>query len=357
MRKDERRLRIGVVGAGPIAQFAHLEAARRARNTELYAICDVAHDLIERMAAVHQPRTTFLAYEQMLQDPLVEAVIVATTDAFHVPLALQALAAGKHVFVEKPLGLAIEDCESLMRAVKNTSLVFQVGFNRRFDPGLTYAREFIRAELGKMALFHGWYCDSTARYTMTDNLQAIPLHSALKRTPSENPKADKRKYFLLTHGSHLFDTARFLAGPIVAVEARWKEEAGAHHWSVSLEFESGCLGTLAIAVPARADFQDGVHIFGEGGSVQGRLHLPWYRKAGDVECFSAKEGLFRRPLGADADTYKLQLESFASRILEGAEQTGATIADGVENLRALVATARSVDTGAWKKLRDMVGSV
>ena len=47
----------------------------------------------------------------MLADPQVEAVIIATADAFHVPLSLQALAAGKHVFVEKPLGTSVEECE------------------------------------------------------------------------------------------------------------------------------------------------------------------------------------------------------------------------------------------------------
>ena len=49
--KDERCLRIGVLGCGPIAQFAHFDACRKARNAELYAICDLADDLRERMAA------------------------------------------------------------------------------------------------------------------------------------------------------------------------------------------------------------------------------------------------------------------------------------------------------------------
>jgi predicted dehydrogenase len=192
---------------------------------------------------------------------------------------------------------------------------------------------------------------------MTDNLQAIPVQSARKRKPAQDPKADKRKYFLLTHGSHLFDTAHFLAGSITALEARWREEAGAHHWSISIEFASGCLGTLAMAIPARADFQSGINIFGVGGSVQGKLHLPWYRKAGDLECFSAKDGVFRRVLGADGDSYKLQLESFASSILDGTPQVGADVDDGVENMRALAAVARSVESGGWKRLNEMQGVV
>ena len=52
----ERRLRIGVLGAGRIAQAAHLEACRKARNAELYALCDAAEDLLEPVAAAHRPR-------------------------------------------------------------------------------------------------------------------------------------------------------------------------------------------------------------------------------------------------------------------------------------------------------------
>src|SRR3954447_10070995 len=105
MNKEERLLRIGVLGCGPIAQFAHFDACRKARNAELYAICDSAEDLVQRMAAVHQPCVTYATYDAMLADPQVEAVIVAVADQFHVPLTLKALAAGKHVLVEKPLGI------------------------------------------------------------------------------------------------------------------------------------------------------------------------------------------------------------------------------------------------------------
>src|SRR6266566_1228194 len=105
MNKESRLLRIGVLGCGPIAQIAHFEACRKARNAELYAICDLAEDLLKKMAAIHGPRVTYSDYAQMLADPQLEAIIIAVADQFHVPLALQALAAGKHVLVEKPLGI------------------------------------------------------------------------------------------------------------------------------------------------------------------------------------------------------------------------------------------------------------
>ena len=67
--KDENRLRVGVLGCGPIAQAAHFESAIKAQNAELYAICDVAPDLLERMAATYAPQKTFADYDAMLADP------------------------------------------------------------------------------------------------------------------------------------------------------------------------------------------------------------------------------------------------------------------------------------------------
>ena len=201
MKKESRLLRIGILGCGPIAQAAHLEACRKARNTELYAICDRAEDLVARMAAIHQPQKTYLDYQQMLDDPRVEAVIVATADAFHIEAAQQALAAGKHVLVEKPLGMTIEECEQLRDRVQQSKLILQVGTMKRFDPGIVFAHRFIHEEMGQMLALKAWYCDSTYRYTQTDNLQPLMVTSEQAKRPASDPKADRRRYYLLTHGS------------------------------------------------------------------------------------------------------------------------------------------------------------
>src|SRR5262245_56099067 len=130
MKKESRLLRVGVLGCGPIAQIAHFDACRKARNAELYAICDVADDLLGKMAAIHEPRVTYRDYDQMLADPHVEAVIIATADAYHVQLCRKAIGAGKHVLVEKPLGITIEECEELRAEVAKTGRIVQIGNNR-----------------------------------------------------------------------------------------------------------------------------------------------------------------------------------------------------------------------------------
>jgi predicted dehydrogenase len=355
--KQAELLSLGILGAGPISQAAHFEACKKARNAELYALCDVAPDLLKRAAAVHQPRVVFSDYATMLADEKVQAVLIAVADQFHVPLAVQALAAGKHVLVEKPMGVSVEECEALCAKVRETNLVLQVGHNRRFDPGVAFAREFVREELGQMLSYKGWYYDSTYRYTMTGNLQPIPHLSRMARRPEGNPKADPKSYFMLTHGSHMFDLARFMAGEVVSVEARLEERFDAFCWFVSVEFESGALGHLDLNIPIRGDFEEGFHISGEFGSVRARLPLSWYHKSSEVECFSTKDGVYRRPLGADAFGYKLQIEGFAETILKGKPQTGATVEDGLATMRAMVATSESVRRSRRVRLSDVKGSV
>ncbi len=357
MNKEKRLLRVGVLGCGPIAQFAHFDACAKARNAELYAICDVAQDLVARMGAMHQPRKTYLRFEEMLEDSQVEAVIIATSDPFHVPLSLQALEAGKHVLVEKPLGMSVEECEQLRERTRASGCVVQVGNMKRFDPGIAFAHRFIREEIGQVLALKAWYCDSTYRYTMTDNLQPIPVKSQGSRRPENDPKQDKRRYFLLTHGSHLVDTARFLGGPIRSLRARLAEKFGAYCWFVEADFADSSLGQLDLTIAVRMDFHEGFQVSGEHGSVIGKTYLPWFFKSSEVECFSTKDGQYHRPLGEDAHFYKLQVEGWADTILHHAPLRGAEVEDGAEAVRALVAIARSVESGEWVKLSEARGGV
>ena len=168
MKKADRRLRIGLLGCGPISRAAHLDAIRKARNADLYAICDIARDLNDRLAAICQPQAVYNDFAAMLADPRIEAVVIAVADQFHVPLCRQALAAAKPVLIEKPLGVTVEECEDLRELVARSGVVFQVGNNRRFEPGMTAARRFIREELGDLLTLDAWYYDSVYRYTMQD---------------------------------------------------------------------------------------------------------------------------------------------------------------------------------------------
>jgi predicted dehydrogenase len=357
LAKNDKLLRIGILGCGPISQAGHFESAAKAKNAELYAICDVADDLRERMAATHAPKKSYADYAQMLADPQVDAVIIATSDAFHVPAAIEALSAGKHVLCEKPLGLSVEEVETLKRTVTNSGKLLQVGHMLRFDAGLQSAKDFINTEMGEMLALKAWYCDSTHRYAMTDAVQPLIIKSAKAKKPTVDPKADLERYFMLAHGCHLLDMARYFGGEIVEVDARLNKRFGAYCWFVDVAFASGAIGHLDLTIAVRMDWHEGFQIYGEHGSATGKIFNPWYYKTSEVEVFREGTGATTRVLGADGHFYRRQLEGFADCILNGSKMTGADIDDGIASVRGMVAIAQSVQTGKPVKLADVSGGV
>ncbi len=355
--KEDRLLRIGVLGAGQIAQAAHFEACVKARNADLHAICDVAEDLLARAAAAFQPRRTFASYDAMLADRDVEAVIVATADAFHVEATIAALQAGKHVLCEKPLATSVEDAELLKETVERTGRVLHVGHMKRYDGAIEAAKDFIDREIGGLLALKAWYCDSTHRYAMTDAVQPVIARSAGARRPAGNPKADRQRYLMLAHGSHLVDMARFLGAGIEAVEARWRESFGAHCWFVDVSFSSGAFGHLDLTIPVRMDWHEGFQVYGENGSVIAKIFNPWYLKSSEVDIFREQTATWSRPLAADGHFFRRQVEGFADAVLHGRKVPAATAEDGVASVRAMVAISRSVQTGQPVELAMVTGAV
>jgi predicted dehydrogenase len=357
LKKEENCLRLGILGCGPISQFAHLESAQKARNVVLHAVCDADESLARRFGTFYDAEKIYLDYDEMLADDSLDAVVIATSDAFHVPAARRALAAGKHVFSEKPLGVSVEEVRALADDVHKSGLVLQVGHMMRFDPGIQATRQFIDEEMGQMLALKAWYCDSTHRYDMTDAVQPLPRHGVRALKPNGDPKANRAQYYMLAHGCHLADLARFLSGPITAVRARLSQRFGAYCWFVETEFANGTLGHLDLTVAIRMDWFEGFQIYGEFGSAIGKIFNPWYYKSSEVDIFSEKDASTRRVLGADGHFYRRQLEGFADTILKGAAMQGANVEDGLASVQAMVAIVRSVESGERVELANVEGAV
>jgi predicted dehydrogenase len=282
---------------------------------------------------------------------------VAVADQFHVPLAIRALEAGKHVLVEKPMATTVEDAQALASAAERYQRVVLVGHEKRYDPGIAFAHDFIGDQIGELIGLKHWYCDSSYRYPMTDAVQPLIETGQQVLRPPGDPKADRRRYLVLGHGSHLLDTARYLGGPIAAIRARLSTRAETHCWFLEVEFENGCLGQLDLTIAVRMDWWEGFQIYGANGSVLGKVFNPWYLRAAEVQCFSAHDRQFHQPLGEDADVFRLQLEDFAHAIRTGEPPRGATAADGVASVRGMVAIARAVESGDWVALADVEGGL
>jgi myo-inositol 2-dehydrogenase/D-chiro-inositol 1-dehydrogenase len=154
-------IRIGSVGLGRLG-IRHAEnIAGRIQNAELTALCDVDAAKLEETAGRLGVRRRFTSFEEMIRCDEVDAVVLVSPSALHTKQIAAALAAGKHVFSEKPLGVTLEECKEAERAVEaHPNLVFMLGVMRRFDESYKYAHDKAAAgEIGKPVLFRSYSQD------------------------------------------------------------------------------------------------------------------------------------------------------------------------------------------------------
>ena len=156
---SEQTVRVGLVGAGRIARV-HAEAYKRIARGQIVACTDPIDAAATALAADYGYSVvpTFL---DLLNDPDVDAVLLATPNALHAEQTIQALAAGKHVFCQKPISLTIEDADRVVAAAQKSDRVTQFGFMMRFTPPIPQlqarvARGDIGPIIGSQAQIFGW---------------------------------------------------------------------------------------------------------------------------------------------------------------------------------------------------------
>ncbi|WP_210367548.1 Gfo/Idh/MocA family oxidoreductase [Bacillus sp. REN3] len=144
------KLKIGMVGGGSISDL-HLEAYSAHSNSSIIGICDRNLERARAKAESYQAPFFCSDHHHLLAQPEIDAVVICTWNHTHADIAISALEAGKHVFVEKPLSTNLEDALRIQNAVKSTGKKLQVGFVRRFDPNVQVLRKFIAAgDLGEI---------------------------------------------------------------------------------------------------------------------------------------------------------------------------------------------------------------
>jgi myo-inositol 2-dehydrogenase/D-chiro-inositol 1-dehydrogenase len=140
-------MKVGLLGAGRIGQV-HAKSITSNPRSELVAVSDVFVDAAIRLAATYgcESRTT----EEIINDPAIDAVLIATSTDTHADLIEKAVAAGKAVLCEKPVDLDLERARACLKAVEDSNRPVMVGFNRRFDPNFaTLKTQFDDGGIGK----------------------------------------------------------------------------------------------------------------------------------------------------------------------------------------------------------------
>lgn len=301
---------IGVIGAGRIGQVHASNIARRVEGATLMGVADVRVDAATALASRYGAALASDDYRDLLADPSVEAVIVASATDTHGEVVRAAAAAGRHVFCEKPIDTTLAAIDASLEAVTRSGVLFQVGFNRRFDPSFRRMRRLVAS--GEAGTPH------------------------LVRITSRDPQPPPAGYFTGDLGIfpdmtiHDFDLARYLvgAGPdgdevveVYATAASLVAPAdggnGEPDTAVSvLRFATGAVATIDNSRRATYGYDQRAEVFGSGGMVS----------AGNVledQAVVANGAGIRGAVTQNfflqryADAYADELEAFAAAVRSG----------------------------------------
>ena len=144
-------LRWGIIGTGTRGNQTHVPAVNEAAQCELVALCDVAEDRLAAAAKrAGKAVETYGDYQKVLDNPDVNAVVIATPNLLHREMFLAALQAGKHVLCEKPAGVSFDDAAAMQRAADSAKMVVMFGMQYRHNPRQAKIRALIdEGRIGK----------------------------------------------------------------------------------------------------------------------------------------------------------------------------------------------------------------
>lgn len=254
-------IRVCLVGAGRVAKVHANSLVYHVPTSKLVAIVDTNPEVLSKVANQFDIEARFNTLEEALESVDFEAVVITTPTITHAPLALVAAKAGKHIFLEKPMALTLEECDSIVEIAQKSGVLLQIGFMRRFDP--EFEEAFRRIEAGEIgqpmlikSLTHG---------------PGLPPAWAWDLKVSNGMLAEVN--------SHDWDCTRWLMNSnperVYVEVANFKGAARGVSTEnfydtvlVNIRFESGGLGSISGVCPCDYGYDARVEIIGEKGIMQ-----------------------------------------------------------------------------------------
>ena len=138
------KVRVGVVGAGFIANSAHLPSYVELDRAELVAVCDIIPERAQAAAARYNIPYVFIDYREMLAKADLDVVSVCTPNGTHAQITIDALAAGCNVLCEKPMATTVADAEAMLAASRQSPGKLMIAYPRPFNPILQYAKGLLQ---------------------------------------------------------------------------------------------------------------------------------------------------------------------------------------------------------------------
>ena len=334
-------LNIGIIGAGRIGKVHLQSVTRYVTDAKVIALADPFMNAeIEEWARSLGLGKLTRDYKEILADPEVDAVFICSSTDTHSAISLEAIAAGKHIFCEKPVDHDLGKIKAVMQALEGSPVKYQVGFNRRFDHNFAAAREAVASgRIGELAV--------------------------LKIT-SRDPGAPPVDYIKVSGGIfldmtiHDFDMVRFISGEEVTevyaaggvtVDPAIGEAGDIDTAVVTLRLESGALAVIDNCRRASYGYDQRLEAFGSKGQVAISNDTASSAVVSDASGVTAEKPLYFF-LERYMQAYAAEVEAFVAAVRDDTP-VPVGIDAGLQSVLIGVAAKKSLELGRPVKLSEI----
>ncbi len=312
-------VRWALVGASSWADHTFGPAISSAPSAIFHGVASSRPARAVSFARKHEVKHAFGSFEEMVADERIDAVWIATPNHMHREQTVQALNAGKHVLVEKPMGLSVTECEEMRDAAQRAGRLLSVGYHARQHPvHQDLRRRFKAGEFG----------------------EPQRVRAQLYTRSTDEPPAWRRKratsggWALSDIGTHMIDLLRWFLGPHESVYGELSNRCFGFetddHALVTVRFGSGAIGTAEAAHCAPST---GLCLEVYGSERYAVCRNTFFGKPGSLTV--GRGGAEPEVSVSDCyDLYQREVESFSRAVL-GAAPLAVTADDGIENVRIM----------------------
>lgn len=251
-----QKVNIAVIGTGRMGSVHVANLVRHIPQANLAAICDIRLEVAQALAQDLGISRVEQNYYELLADPSIEAVLIATSTNTHARIIQDAATAGKHIFCEKPLALELEDVDQALAAVENAHVKLQVGFNRRFDKSFQKVHKIVESgQIGNPCILR-----------ITNRDPELPAMEFLRVSGG----------MFLDMSIHDFDMARFQVGEVeevyaignVLIEPGLNDFGDLDTTIITLKFANGAIGAIDNSRQAVYGYDQRLEVFCTEGTAQ-----------------------------------------------------------------------------------------
>jgi predicted dehydrogenase len=320
-----------IVSTGRHSDQKMAPAINSSSGSTLVAVVSQDLNRSQQFAAKHGALAAYNDLDSMLEDPNVSVVYIASPNSLHAPQTIKAAAAGKHILVEKPMALSVEECEEMIAACSTATVRLGVGFHLRNHPGHQTLRvKILNGSLGVISLAQAHFGSGLRGF------ESPPPRPSLQKWWEDASLAGAGAF--MGTGVHCVDTLRYVLGQeitsVMAITDATAEQPLEHLVAMLLQFDHGAIGTI-VSSRKLPDSRNDLTIYGSLGrgmvtdsmmvNLQGELSVA-------TDAFNMKE-IYRPP--DPIEMYVKQVDAFNFAIESNTEPP----ATGLDGLKAAQVTS------------------